>query len=100
MPSDSTERNVLAKAGLKTNAGGERSSQACGSGERYLIIALFSLMLVLRIAYACRFRFDGDEAQHLHVVWGWVHGLLPYRDVFDNHGPLFHVLCAPLLAVL
>ena len=38
-----------------------------------------------------------DEPQHLHVVWAWTHGLLPYRDVFDNHMPLFHLLSAPVL---
>jgi hypothetical protein len=84
----------------RTEAGGGVASRACGAGERYVIIALFCLMLILRIAYAYRFRFDTDEPQHLHVVWGWVSGLLPYRDVFDNHGPLFHVLCAPLLRAL
>ena len=40
--------------------------------------------------------FNSDEAQHLHVVWGWANGLLQYRDVFDNHTPLFHILCAPV----
>jgi hypothetical protein len=30
------------------------------------------------------------------VVWGWTRGLLPYRDVFDNHSPLFQALYAPL----
>jgi hypothetical protein len=32
------------------------------------------------------------------VAWGWTAGLLQYRDVFDNHTPLFHMLTAPLLA--
>jgi hypothetical protein len=44
-----------------------------------------------------RWRFDSDEPQHLHVVWGWTHGLVQYRDVFDNHMPLFHLASAPLL---
>ncbi len=47
-----------------------------------------------------RYRIDSDEPQHLHVVWGWTHGLLQYRDVFDNHMPLFQMLCAPLLRVI
>lgn len=45
---------------------------------------------------AWKVRFNSDEAQHLHVVWAWANGLLPYRDVFDNHTPLFHILCAPV----
>ncbi len=44
-----------------------------------------------------RYRFDSDEPQHLHVAWGWVAGLLPYRDFFDNHAPLFHIVTAPIL---
>ncbi len=43
---------------------------------------------------------DSDEPQHLHVAWGWAHGLLQYRDVFDNHTPLFHMLCGPLVALV
>jgi hypothetical protein len=40
---------------------------------------------------------DTDEPQHLHVVWAWSRGLVPYRDVFDNHAPLFHLMYAPVL---
>ncbi len=58
---------------------------------------LFAGVLLLRIFYTTRFRIDSDEPQHLHVVWGWLNGLLPYRDVFDNHTPLFQFLCTPLL---
>lgn len=51
----------------------------------------------LRIVLVMHYRIDTDETQHLHVVWGWSQGLLPYRDFFDNHMPLFHILCVPLL---
>src|SRR5207302_2347609 len=47
-----------------------------------------------------RYRFDSDEPQHLHVAWAWTAGLLQYRDVFDNHAPLFHMAAAPLLRIL
>ncbi|MBI3767596.1 MAG: glycosyltransferase family 39 protein [Deltaproteobacteria bacterium] len=56
--------------------------------------------LLLRIIYVFHYRIDTDEPQHLHVVWSWVQGLLQYRDVFDNHAPLFHLMCAPLLAIV
>ena len=52
---------------------------------------------VLRAVAFFRYRFDSDEPQHLHVAWGWVAGLLPYRDFFDNHAPLFHIVTAPIL---
>ena len=35
----------------------------------------------------------------MHVAWGWSRGLMQYRDVFDNHMPLFHLLSAPLFRI-
>jgi hypothetical protein len=54
----------------------------------------------MRVAYALRQKVGTDEPQHLHVAWAWSQGLVPYRDVFDNHAPLFHLAIAPLVAVL
>ena len=66
-----------------------------------LALALFSLALLLaKVRAAWCYRVDSDEPQHLHVVWGWSHGLLQYRDLFDNHAPLFQLLCAPLFRAL
>ena len=64
--------------------------------QRRCVLALLALALGLRVLYAFIYRIDSDEPQHLHIVWGWATGLLQYRDVFDNHAPLFHILCAPL----
>lgn len=68
--------------------------------ERWIAAALFSGALILRLLYAWHFRIDSDEPQHLHVVWAWANGLLPYRDLFDNHSPLFQALNAPLFHFL
>ena len=69
-------------------------------GEHWVAAAFFTLGLVLRLYYIWHYRIDSDETQHMHVVWGWTHGLLPYRDVVDNHAPLFQALFAPLFHVL
>src|SRR5438094_9848463 len=63
------------------------------------MIASAAAIVALRIAIVFRYRIDSDETQHLHVVWAWTHGLLQYRDLFDNHMPLFHILSVPLLKV-
>jgi hypothetical protein len=68
--------------------------------ERQAAAVLLAAALALRLFAITRYAFDSDEAQHLHVMWGWTQGLLPYRDFFDNHTPLFHLLYAPLLAAL
>lgn len=57
-------------------------------------------LLVLRLAWLNAYTLNSDEAQHAHVAWAWTQGLLPYRDVFDNHGPLFGWLHSPLLRLL
>jgi hypothetical protein len=83
---------------LPTDAGwraGER-----GDPARAGVLAAAAALLVLRIYCALTLAMNSDEPQHLHVVWAWTQGLLPYRDVFDNHAPLFQLLCAPLLAWL
>lgn len=46
------------------------------------------------------YRFETDESQHLHVVWGWARGFVQYRDLCDNHMPLFHLLMAPIYGVI
>ncbi len=66
---------------------------------RPLWLALAALC-ALRVLFAWHLRVNTDEPQHLHVVWAWTAGLLPYRDVFDNHAPLFQFLSAPLLALI
>ena len=68
--------------------------------ERRLAILLIALLVAAKIAYVYTYRADSDETQHLHVVWGWAHGFLPYRDFFDNHSPLFQFLCSPFLRLL
>lgn len=56
------------------------------------------LLITLRVFSVYTWHIDSDEPQHLHVIWGWANGLLQYRDVFDNHTPLFHMLFAPVYA--
>jgi hypothetical protein len=74
--------------------------QRSTSRERIVLIALFTIMAALRLIYIFHYRIDSDEPQHLHVVWAWANGLISYRDVFDNHAPLFHILCAPVFRLL
>ena len=68
--------------------------------EKTTAIFLVVLLFILKVIYSFAYRADSDETQHLHVVWGWANGLLPYRDLFDNHAPLFQFLCSPLFRVI
>src|SRR5438132_9524981 len=68
--------------------------------ERLVLLALFVLLVAIRAIAFFHYRFDSDEPQHLHVAWGWTAGLLQYRDLFDNHAPLFHMATAPILRLV
>jgi len=61
---------------------------------------LFALMIVLKLINTTTYRFDSDEPQHMHVIWAWARGLVQYRDVFDNHMPLFQIMFAPIFGVI
>jgi hypothetical protein len=62
------------------------------------LVALHILAaLVLRAIALLRYRLDSDELQHLHVARAWSVRLVQYRDVYDNHLPLFHLVNAPWL---
>jgi hypothetical protein len=63
-------------------------------------MGLALVALILRGFAFFNYRFDSDEPQHLHVAWGWTAGLVQYRDLFDNHAPLFQMLSAPILSLV
>jgi hypothetical protein len=71
-----------------------------GLAEFIAAAVLFALMIVIRVANILHYRFDSDEPQHLHVIWGWARGFVQYRDLFDNHMPLFHIAFAPIFGVI
>ncbi len=79
-------------------AGDVVAGGAPGLAERVAALVIFPLAFLLRSFYVFRHGFDSDEWQHLHVVWAATRGLTQYRDVFDNHAPLFHILSLPLVA--
>jgi len=65
--------------------------------EAWTAAAILGASAALRILYGLRQSFDTDEGQHLHVAILWGRGLVGYRDFFDNHAPLFHVIAAPFV---
>jgi hypothetical protein len=71
-----------------------------GPGEFIAAAVLFAVMIVIRVVNILHYRFDSDEPQHLHVIWGWARGFVQYRDLFDNHMPLFHILFAPIFGLI
>jgi len=71
-----------------------------GPVELMAAVSLLALMIVLKFVNVTRYRFDSDEPQHMHVIWAWARGFVQYRDVFDNHMPLFHIMFAPIFGLI
>ena len=62
--------------------------------------SLLIALILLRVITITHYKFGTDEPQHLHVIWGWARGFVQYRDLADNHMPLFHILCAPIYRLI
>src|SRR5438477_3444707 len=71
-----------------------------GPTEFVAAAILFALMIVIKLANMTHYRFDSDESQHMHVIWAWARGFVQYRDVFDNHMPLFQIMFAPIFGLI
>ncbi len=63
-------------------------------------MTLLLFLIAIKILNLFHQRFDSDEPQHLHVIWGWTQGLVQYRDTFDNHMPLFQIMLAPIVGLI
>ncbi len=68
------------------------------SRDRLWWLLALASTVALRCCFVFAQKIDSDEPQHLHIAWAWTHGLVQYRDVFDNHLPLLHVMFAPVMA--
>src|ERR1043166_3618871 len=71
-----------------------------GPAEFVTAASLFALMIVIKLANMTHYRFDSDESQHTHVIWAWARGFVQYRDVFDNHMPLFQIMFTPIFGAI
>jgi hypothetical protein len=91
---------VLPSPPIRQNSGAVAHERVFGITESWVAALALAGVIALRIVYAFVYRVDSDEPQHLHVVWGWAHGMVQYRDLFDNHSPLFQMACAPLFRLL
>lgn len=74
--------------------------EATGTTSLWTGIGVLLAYACLRVALLWSVPLNSDEPQHAHVAWALSRGLVPYRDVFDNHAPLFHLIYAPFLVLL
>src|SRR5437870_1140985 len=72
----------------------------CYPHEFTSAVCLFIALILLRVITVMCYKFGADEPQHLHVIWGWARGFVQYRDLADNHMPLFQLLFAPIYKLI
>src|SRR6185295_2889679 len=68
--------------------------------ETFLLWLAVIFAAAVRCWFVIAHKIDSDEPQHLHVVWALSRGLVLYRDVFDNHLPLLHLVFAPVMRIM
>jgi len=71
-------------------------AESVGRAHGIALAVVFSILAATTVMSVLNAKLDSDEWQHLHVAWSWTKGEIPYRDVFDDHMPLFQAITAPL----
>ena len=72
---------------------------ARGSVRRGVPVAVFLVILGVWSYFAALHAFDDDEFQHAHIAWLLWKGVVPYRDFFEHHSPLYHLLVCPVFSL-
>ena len=63
----------------------------------HVLIAILSLAgFIFRFPEIWNRQFDPDEFEHMHAAFSIASGMVPYRDFFEHHPPLFWLLLQPL----
>jgi Dolichyl-phosphate-mannose-protein mannosyltransferase len=58
--------------------------------------AIAGLLLILLSTALIRV-YDPDEFQHLEMAWLIANHQVPYKEFFEHHTPLYHVIIAPFI---
>lgn len=76
----------------------KRNDPISESNRVVFFFALFlaGVALCLRVPEIWRRVFDPDEFEHFHAAFCLWSGMVPYRDFFEHHPPLFWLVLQPL----
>ncbi|MEP6755703.1 MAG: hypothetical protein ABJA67_09395 [Chthonomonadales bacterium] len=68
------------------------------SGSRFVfrVLGISAIFLLICFVGGLTHGFDADELQNLHFAYNIQHGLMPFRDFFEHHPPVFHYVLAAI----
>ena len=72
-------------------------ADSCGM---FLLLILANLLLCDVLEHWLVSGIDSDEVEHVHVTWALNQGIMPYRDIHQNHTPAIWLVMSPILAHL
>ena len=61
------------------------------------LLVLANVVLCGIVAHWLVSNIDSDEVEHVHVAWALNQGIMPYRDIHQNHLPTLWIVVAPAL---
>jgi len=64
------------------------------------LVALAILLLMRQLWWTLFGYFNVDEFEHLHVIWLFEHGIMPYRDFHHTHLPYYNLILYPLYSLV
>jgi len=68
----------------------------CGTnGSLYFLLLAIAGCFLVRIPVLQHRFFDPDEFEHAHAAWCVFKGMIPYKDFFEHHTPLYYYALSP-----
>lgn len=74
----------------------ESPQRTTGSRGAFWTLVLANAVLCAVLARWVFSAIDADEIEHAHVAWAMNQGLMPYRDLHQNHLPTLWIAAAPI----
>jgi hypothetical protein len=68
--------------------------------KRLNLIPIVIISALLLVLWGSSVGIESDETNHLHCAWMIHSGMVPFKDFWAHHSPLFWLILAPVFSVL
>lgn len=66
---------------------------------RYFLIVIALLLIARQLWWALFGELNVDEFENLHIIWLYENGVMPYRDYYHTHLPIYNVILYPIYLI-
>jgi 4-amino-4-deoxy-L-arabinose transferase-like glycosyltransferase len=76
---------------VRTDRERETVAEAKSGIQTAVLLVLLAAVPIVLLAPLFRAPFETDQGIYATVARGWLHGAVPYRDLWDNKGPVLYL---------